>query len=179
MRQERKAVENILLQDPAKKSYDIATALGLPTDYIRSVKRSMLKKGQISRQRLATDAERLEDLKALLSKRNGNMSRRAATFMLMHNCYYQLKSKNDIVHLQAIEDTYRINETLRHPLPMLEAVRLCEIAVDHYMKSIDPELNKRAISLGYPGAGLHYSDRVIKDKWEIKEHELPLIHIRK
>lgn len=106
------------------------------------------------------------------------MSRKAAATMLMHNCYYRLRSQDDDVHARAIEDTYTINETLRHPLPMIEAIRICEVAIDHYMKSIDPELNEKALALGYPGAGLHYSDRVIKDKWEVKEHELPLIHMR-
>lgn len=178
MRQERRTVEEFIKKDPDLKAYEIATELGLPTDYVRSVKRSMRRKGQISPQRPATDAERLEDLTALFDKRRGKMSHKAATTMLMHNCYYRLRSQDDNIHARAIEDTYTINNSLRYPLPVTEAIRICEIALDHYMQSIDPELNEKALELGFPGAGLHYSDRTIKEKWEIKDHELPLIHMR-
>ena len=178
MKAERKAIEELLLNNPEKKAYDIAVETGTDTDYVRNVKRSLRKKGRISPSKPATDQERLEDLTALFAKRNGRMSHRAAANMLMHNCYYRLRSQDDNIHARAIEDTYTINDSLRHPLAIVEAVRMCEIAVEHYMRSIDPVANETAISLGYPGSGLNYSDRTLKDRWEIKDNELPLVHMR-
>ena len=178
MKAERKAVETMIINEPFKKAYEIAVETGTDADYVRNVKRSMRRKGQIAPSRPATDQERLEDLTALLQKRNGRMSHKAAANMLMHNCYYRLRSQDDSIHASAIDDTYTINNGLKNPLPMSEAIKLCEIAVEHYMRSINKYENERAIELGYPGAGLNYSDRAIKDKWEIKDHELPLVHMR-
>lgn len=178
MKPERAEIERLLLDNHQRKACEIADEVGVSVDYVRNVKRSMRRKGQIAPSRPATDQERLEDLTALLQKRNGRMSHKAAANMLMHNCYYRLRSQDDSIHASAIDDTYTINNGLKNPLPMSEAIKLCEIAVEHYMRSINKYENERAIELGYPGAGLNYSDRAIKDKWEIKDHELPLVHMR-
>ena len=184
MRKDREKIEKLLLKDPYQKAYDIAAEIGAAEDmeravnYVRSVRRQMIRKGQIPPSRQATDKERLEDLTALFEKRQGRMSRRAAGYVLLHNCYYRLRSQDDEIHSRAIEYTYDMNEKLLHPLPILEAIRICEIAVDTYMRSIDPEKNEKARRYGFQGAGLHYADRTIKDLWEVKEHELPLIHMR-
>lgn len=178
MKPERAEIERLLLDNHQRKACEIADEVGVSVDYVRNVKRSMRRKGKIETSRMATDQERLEDLTALLEKRQGKMSHRAAANMLMHNCYYRLRSQDDNIHATAIDDTYTINDSLRHPLAIVEAVKMCEVAVEHYMQSIDPAANEKAISLGYPGSGLHYSDRAIKDKWEIKDSELPLVHMR-
>lgn len=178
MRKERKAVEQALMLEPEKRAAEIALELGTSTDYVRGVRRELTRRGLISRQTQGTDAERLADLTALFNKREGKISRNAANVMLMHNCYYRLRSQDDKTHATAIENTYAINDSLKHPLPIMEVVRLCEIAVNHYMKSIDSDLNEKAKALGYPGAGLHFSDRIIKEKWEIKDDELPLVYLR-
>lgn len=178
MRKERKAVEQALMLEPEKRAAEIALELGTSTDYVRGVRRELTRRGLISRQTQGTDAERLADLMALFNKREGKIGGKMAYTMLMHNCYYRLRSQDDKTHATAIENTYAINDRLKHPLPIMEVVMLCEIAVDHYMKSIDAELNEKAKALGYPGAGLHYSDRAIKEIWAVEEHELPLVYLR-
>lgn len=179
MRAERQAVEAMIIDRPDKKAHEIAREIGTDPDYVKSVRTQLRKKGKLLKPRQATDEERLEDLRELFDKRHGKMSRKAAAAMLMHHCYYMFRSQDDDIHAKAIEETYALNDRLQNPFPIQTAIQLCEDALGFYMQSINTIMNEKAKELGYPGAGLHYSDRAIIDKWEIKESELPLVHLGK
>lgn len=182
-RPERDAVERALLQNPKRHAYEIAEEIGMistmgydkAVDYIRQVKRSMKSKGQISIGHFPADHERLQDIETLFSHRQGVMGSRAAYMLLLLNCYYRLRSEDDNIHADAIDDTYRKNGQLAEPIPMYSAIKVCEIALEKYMRSIDTERNSKAVKKGFPNAGLNYSDHLFIEKLEITNDELPLL----
>lgn len=179
-RPERDMVESALLENSRRKAFEIAEEIGLfntmgyddAVSYVRRIKKDMRKKGKIKVGALATDADRLRDVTTLFELRQGKMSSGAAYFMLLLNCYYRLRSEDDDVHLMAIDDTYEKNAYLENPLPMHEAIKLCEVALAQYVRSIDEDEIEKAKRRGYPGAGLNYTDERFIEKLEITEEEL-------
>lgn len=180
----RDEVERILQEQPKRKAFNIAQETGLDTemgtekatDYIRSVRKSMRKKGKLARfnpDDFAPDDERLEDITTLFEIRRGRMSKRAAQTMLLMNCYLRLRSDDNDVHMDAIWDTYRKNDELINPFPINEAISICGVALARYMVSNDAEENREAMRKGYPGAGLNYTNKSLRLACEITEEELP------
>ena len=141
-------------------------------DYVRQVRKTMQKNGDLPPLPHATDEERLEDITKLFDLRQGKMSRKAAFTMLRLNCYYRLRSHDDKIHWLAIDDTYEKNARLQEPFTMAEAIRICEIALQQYMDSIDQEKDRRAKERGFVGAGLNYRSETLIDKLQITEDEL-------
>lgn len=180
-RPEREAVESAYRKNPNRKAHDIAQELGLnetmgydpAVNYVRSVRKSMIKKGQLTPSRIATDDERLRDIETLFELRKGKVIKsKLAQTMLMLNCYYRLRSPDYDTHIMAIDDTYAKNDSLREPLHMSEAIVICGKALDYYMRSIDETQIKLAKEKGYPGAGLNYKDSTFIAKLEITDTEL-------
>lgn len=185
---ERDIVETSYMENPRRKAHEIAEEVGLieamgydkAIAYVKSVKKSMKKKGQITAGALAADEDRLTDINTLFIRRRGKMSKGAAYFLLLLNCYYRLRSENDDVHMMAIDNTYEKNKNLAEPFSMKDAIHICDVAVAQYMYSTDEEKNQEAMKKGYPGAGLNYTDESFIEKLEIAEDELPhLISIKK
>lgn len=176
-------VEQAILKNPNRHAYEIAEEIGLTEtmdydkaiEYIRRVRKSMRSKGQIAIGNFASDNERLQDIETLFQERNGTMSPKTAYMLLMMNCYYRLRSDDDAIHMRAIDDTYEKNEQLDDPLPMHTAIRICDIALEHYTRSIDEKKNEVARKKGFPSAGLNYSDLSFIEKLEITDKELSLM----
>ena len=179
-REERTHVVRAYMENPRRKAHEIAEEAGLidsmgydrAVEYVRTVKKSMKIKGQLTAGALATDEDRLRDITTLFELRAGKMSRRAAYFMLLLNCYYRFRSEDDDIHLMAIDDTYEKNRQLKEPFVMIDAIHICDIALAQYMDSIDEEKNAAARKKGYPGAGLNYYDDSFIEKLEITESEI-------
>lgn len=179
-RSEREAVKRTIQNNRTLKAHEIAAEVGLidamgydkAVEYVRRVRKDMKKSGEIHPIQYATDDARLEDITKLFELRQGEMSTAAAFSMLRLNCYYRLRSEDDDVHMQAINDTYDKNRSLQEPFPMAEAVRICEIALGQYMASIDPIKNDEAKRRGFIGAGLNYRHETFIQKLEITEDEL-------
>lgn len=181
-RPERDQVELALKENPRKKAHEIAAEAGLietmdydrAVDYVKQVKRSLKAQGLLPMANYSSDKERLQDITTLLRIRKGKRPT-AINLMLLLNCYYRLRSHDDNIHMRAIDDTYARNELLKEPVPMAEAIRICEIALTHYMDSIDEEKNAAARKRGFPGAGLNYSDDTFINKLQITDEELPMM----
>ena len=179
-RPERDQVEKALSENSKRKAHEIAEEAGLidtigydkAVSYVKQVKRSMKAKGQIQIGPRATDAERMQDMDTLFTIRAGKkLSKSTATMMLLLNCYYRLKSEDDRTHMMAIDDTYAKSAELESPLTMAEAINICEVALNRYMRSIDETKNAAARKRGYPGAGIHYSDDRLIEKLKISDKE--------
>lgn len=181
-RPERDTVEAILKEGKSKKAHQVAEQAGLidamgydkAVDYVKRVRRSMREKGTLkpNLERFGTDEGRLEDFNKLFALRKGRMSQNAAYHMLLMNCYLRLRSQDDDVHMDAIDDTYRKNEELEEPFHIQIAIHICEIALERYMWSIDERRNQAAIRKGLPHAGLSYANETLISKCEITENEL-------
>lgn len=179
-RPERDQVEQAYLDNSRRKAHEIAAEVGLieamgydkAVDYVRRVKKSMRQSGQIQTGAYAKDEERLKDITTLFDLRRGRMSSSAAYKILLLNCYYRLRSEDDTIHMMAIDDTYEKNAQLEDPLDMALAIRICEIALDQYMRSRDDEKNEAARKRGYPGAGLNYTDESFIEALEITPEEM-------
>lgn len=179
-RPERDLVEKALLENRRRKAHDIAAEVGLidamgydkAIDYVRSVKKSMREKGQLKPANIASDAERLKDITKLFEIRKGKIEPRTAYMMLLLNCYYRYRSKDDTIHMMAIDDTYQKNAQLEEPFPMSDAINICNAALAQYMQSIDEERNEAARKKGFPGAGLNYTDDSFIEKLSITDSEL-------
>lgn len=178
----RDEIERILKEHPKRKAYNIAKECGLDKDmgtdraveYIRRVRKTMRSRGQLPAVSadIAAEADLLKDITKLFSMRKGRMSKKAAATMLLLNCYYRFCSEDDSIHVTAIDSTYALNAQLENPLPMMEAIGLCDIALARYMASQDEEQNAAAKRKGYPKAGLNYSNDTLIDICEITEREL-------
>lgn len=179
-RPERDQVEKSLSKNPKRKAHEIAEEAGLidtigydrAVSYVKQVKRNMKAKGQIQIGPRATDAERMQDMDTLFTIRSGKkLPKATTTMMLLLNCYYRLRSEDDSIHMMAIDDTYAKNAELESPLTMAEAINVCEIALNRYMRSIDEEKNAAARKRGFPGAGIHYTDDSLIEKLAISDKE--------
>lgn len=182
-RPERDQVEKLLLQDRRRGAYDIAEEVGLletmsynqAVDYVRNVKKSMKKAGKFPDEpyRYASDEARLEDITKLFELRHGKViDEKVAYLMLMLNCYYRLRSEDDTIHWQAIDDTYAKNKELAEPLPMSTAIQLCEVALARYTQSNDEQEKERARRKGLPSAGFCYASETLIQKLAITDEEL-------
>lgn len=182
-RPEREQVEKLFLQNPRRKAYDIAEEVGLvetmgydkAVDYVRNVKKSMKKAGKFPDEpyRYASDEARLEDITKLFELRQGKViDEKVAYRMLMLNCYYRLRSEDDTIHWQAIDDTYAKNKELEEPLPMSTAIKLCEVALVRYTQSNDEREKERARKKGLPSAGFCYASETLIQKLAITDEEL-------
>ena len=92
--------------------------------------------------------------------------------MLLLNCYYRFRSKDDTIHMRAIDDTYEKNAQLAEPFPMSDAIEICNAALAQYMQSIDEERNEAQRRKGFPGAGLNYTDESFIETLAITGAEL-------
>lgn len=172
-------VLELLQQDPKMGNVKIAELTGLfdemeresALDYVMSVKQNERRKQKKREQAeaLAQELEakakefnnsRIEDLKKLIDSRKGRMKRSAAYNLLLLNCYYRLKSQDDDIHWRAIDHTYEVNENLQYPFTTSEAIKICETAIDKYMK------NKEGID--YSPVSLYYM-------LDVREEELPIL----
>lgn len=172
-RPERPMVLELLEQDPKMGNVRIAELTGLFNSmkredaliYVMSVKQHERRKKKRKAQKEAEAEEfinyRIEDLKKLIDSRKGRMKRSAAYNLLMLNCYYRLKSKDNEIHWRAIDDTYDVNAGLQYPFTTSEAIKICEIALDKYAK--DKEEMTR---LDYSPISLYYM-------LDVREKELP------
>lgn len=180
IRPEREQVRQAFLENPNRKAYEIAGEIGLiytmgydkAVDYVRQVRKSMKKDGEIKAGAFASDEDRLKDITTLFDLRQGKMSQDAAYYLLLLNCYYRFRSEDDNVHIMAIDDTYEKNAKLEEPFHMSDAIRICDIALAQYMASRDDAKNEAARKIGYPGAGLNYTDENFIKKLEITDSEL-------
>ena len=182
-RPERDQVEKLLLEDRRRGAYDIAEEVGLletmsynqAVDYVRNVKKSMKQAGKFPDEpyRYASDEARLEDITKLFELRQGKViDEKVAYLMLMLNCYYRLRSEDDTIHWQAIDDTYAKNKELEEPLPMSTAIQLCEVALARYTQSNDEREKERARKKGLPSAGFCYASETLIQKLAITDKEL-------
>lgn len=182
-RPERDQVEKLLLEDRRRGAYDIAEEVGLietmgynqAVDYVRNVKKSMKKAGKFPDEpyRYASDEARLEDITKLFELRHGKViDEKIAYLMLMLNCYYRMRSEDDTIHWQAIDDTYAKNKELEEPLPMSTAIQLCEVALARYTQSNDEKEIERAKRKGLPYAGFCYASDTLIKKLAITDEEL-------
>ena len=181
-RPEREKIEQIIKEGKRRTAYDIAGAVGLidtmgydkAVTYVKQVRRTMRKRGDIPQnlERFGTDEGRLADITKLFEIRQGKMSEDAAYFMLLLNCYYRLRSENDVIHLGAIDDTYQKNAELETPHDMRTAVSICEIALARYVQSKDEGQIELAKKRGLPCAGFCYANETLIDKLEITDEEL-------
>ena len=182
-RPERDLVEKLIKENRRRKAHDIAEESGLietmgydkAVDYVRRVKKDMKKKGDIPLvdYTYVSDAERMEDIDKLFELRKGKgIEGSVAHLMLLLNCYYHLRSKDDDIHMMAIDDTYAKNRELKYPLQMRTAIMICEIALTKYMESKDEEKKAAAIKKGFPGSGLCYSNDGLIRKLDITDEEL-------
>lgn len=187
-RPERAMVEEAYMENSKRKAHEIAEVIGLietmgydrAINYVKAVKKSMRNKGQITGSAFASDSDRLTDINTLFALRHGKMSKGAAYFILLMNCYLRLRSEDDDVHMMAIDSTYEMNKNLEEPFLLKDAIHICDIAVAQYMNSIDEHKNVLAKKKGYPGAGLNYTDERFIEKLGITEEELQhMISIRK
>lgn len=188
-RPELSVVKQTILKYPTISAVKIAELAGLipkygyedATRYARRVRHRMQETGQLE-VKLKTDTwdeVRLEDLKRLAEKRKGRMPKAAAYNLLLLNCYYRLRSKDDNINWTAIDNTYELNASLRNPFPTSEAIKICELATEKYMDSINEEKNEAARKKGHPNAGLNYSPTSLYYMLDIREDELPLLDIIK
>lgn len=182
-RPERDQVERLLETNRRRKAHDIAEEVGLvetmgydkAVDYVRNVRKSMRKAGKFPDEpyRYASDEARLEDITKLFELRHGKaIDEQVAYLMLMLNCYYRLRSEDDTIHWQAIDDTYAKNKELEDPLPWSTAIQLCEIAQARYMQSINEKEIERAKRKGLPYAGFCYASDTLIEKLAITDEEL-------
>ena len=182
-RPERDQVEKLLLENRRRESSDIAEEVGLietmgynkAVDYVSNVKKSMKKAGKFPDEpyRYASDEARLEDITKLFELRKGKaIDEKVAYLMLLLNCYYRMRSEDDTIHWQAIDDTYAKNEELEEPLPMSTAIQLCEVALARYVRSKDEKEIERARKKGLPTAGFCYASETLIQKLAITDEEL-------
>lgn len=180
---EREQVEKLLIENSRRKAYDIAEEAGLvetmgedkAVDYVRRVKRSMRKAGAFPEEenRFASEEDRLEDITKLFELRKGKaIDEKVAYIMLMLNCFYRFRSKDDGIHWGAIDDTYAKNQELEEPLPWSTAIRVCEIAQARYMQSINEQEIARAKRKGLPYAGFCFANDTLIRKLAITDEEL-------
>ena len=180
---ERDQVEKLLLENRRRKAYDIAEEVGLvatmgddkAVDYVRRVKRSMIKAGAfpVEENRFASEEERLEDITKLFELRLGKaINEKVAYLMLLLNCFYRLRSQNDDTHWRAMDDTYEKNLDLEEPLPWSTAIKICEIAQARYMQSINEQEIARAKRKGLPYAGFCFASDTLIQKLAITDEEL-------
>lgn len=180
---ERDQVEKLLLENRRRKAYDIAEEVGLvatmgddkAVDYVRRVKRSMIKAGAfpVEENRFASEEERLEDITKLFELRLGKaINEKAAYLMLLLNCFYRLRSQNDDTHWRSMDDTYEKNLDLEEPLPWSTAIKICEIAQARYMQSINEQEIARAKRKGLPYAGFCFASDTLIQKLAITDEEL-------
>lgn len=186
-RPERELVINKILEDPYKKAFVIAKEIGLDktmgdddkaTDYVRNVRRSIRKSGYLvehSESLQARDKERLEDIKTILKMRKGRIAKKELYYLMLLNCYYRLRSKDDDTHWTAIDTTYQINEEHDYPFSWGEAISICDIALAKYTDSIDEAKTAEAKKQGLPNAGLNYSDSTLYYKLGVRDKELPYL----
>lgn len=182
-RPERDQVEKLLLENRRRESSDIAEEVGLietmgynkAVDYVSNVKKSMKKAGKFPDEpyRYASDEARLEDITKLFELRHGKViDEKIAYLMLLLNCYYRLRSDDDTIHWQAIDDTYAKNKELEEPLPMSTAIDLCKVALARYVRSNDEQEKERARRKGLPTAGFCYASETLIQKLAITDEEL-------
>lgn len=180
---ERDQVEKLLLENRRRKAYDIAEEVGLvatmgddkAVDYVRRVKRSMIKAGAfpVEENRFASEEERLEDITKLFELRLGKaINEKVAYLMLLLNCFYRLRSQNDDTHWRSMDDTYEKNLDLEEPLPWSTAIKICEIAQARYMQSINEQEIARAKRKGLPYAGFCFASDTLIQKLAITDEEL-------
>ena len=187
-RPELEDVKQLILENPRMRAGHIAEKVGLvddmgydkAVDYVRSVKKRLRKSGSFEEAmmdpKLSQDEERLEDITKLIELRNGKMSKKAAYNLLLLNCYYRMRSKEDQINWTSIDHTYALNDSLQNPYSIHEAIRICEIAMEKYMDSRDEEKNKRARLRGLPNAGLNYSAENLYYKLEVTDEEA--VHLK-
>ena len=182
-RPERDQVEKLLKTNHGCKAGDIAEKVGLietmgydkAVDYVRNVRRSMKKAGAFpeDKYKFASDEARLEDINKLFEIRQGKViDEDVASLMLMLNCYYRLRSEDDTIHWQAIDDTYAKNKSLVEPLSWNDAIKQCNVAMAGYMRSNDKQEQERARRKGFPSAGFCYASRTLIQKLCITDDEL-------
>lgn len=181
---ERDQVEKLLLENRRRNANDIAEEVGLietmgydkAVDYVRHVKKSMRKAGAFPAEenRFASEEERLVDITKLFELRKGKaIDEKVAYLMLMLNCFYRFRSKDDDIHWRAIDDTYEKNQELVEPFPWSIAIQICEIAQARYMQSINEQEIERAKRKGLPYAGFCYASDTLIEKLAITDEELP------
>ena len=179
-RPEREEIERLLKARPRRKAYEIGEEVGLieamgydaAVTYINNIRKVLRKKGELGSAQYAPDADRLEDITKQIDLRKGKMSRTAAFTMLTLNCYLRLRSEDDSIHMDAIDDTYRKNAELENPLEMQSAISLCEYALNKYMDSRDEQKNDAARKKGFPSAGINYTTHTLIVKLEITDEEI-------
>lgn len=180
-RPERELVEQAYKRNRNSKAHEIAEEIGLidsmgfdkAVDYVRQVKKSMKAKGEFPKPHYAPDQDRLDDIKTLFELRGYDLPEKTLFRALLLHCYYQLKDTDDSTHMAAIPDTYTMNSRCKNPLHISVAIKACEIAVEHYMRTRDETLNEKSRAKGFPDAGLNYTDERFIEKLSITDEELP------
>lgn len=144
------------------------------TEYIRHVRKSMRKKGQLVRQpsmeKYASEEDRLEDVKKLFELRDYKTTKKAASAMLLMYCYWTMRLYGNF---KAVNDTMEMNDKLRTPLTFPEIERICNLAQERGFDSLDEEKSSQAKIRGFMNAGLNYTSDSLYYKFEVKEEELP------
>ena len=176
----REKVVQTILEHPEWKAGAVAEHVGLieemgydkATDYIKQVRKSMRKKGQLIRKPTMeyTDEERLADVKWLFISRDYVMSKKAASAMLLMMCYWTMRTGGNY---KAVSDTMEMNDKLRRPLSFQEIEQVCNLAQERGFDSMAEEKSSQAKIRGFVNAGLNYTSDSLYYKFEVKEAELP------
>ena len=176
----RDLVVQTILEHPEWKAWEVAERIGLveemgpdkATEYIRQVRKSMRKKGElvIPEKIMVPEADRLEDVKTLFRIRNYNVSKKAASAMLLMHCYWTMRLYGNWV---AVSDTMDLNDKLKHPLTFPEIEQICNLAQERGFDSLDPEKTAQAKLKGFINAGLNYTSGSLYYKFDVRDEELP------
>lgn len=171
-------------EHPDWKAVAVASHIGLveemgndkAVEYIRQVRKTLKRKGELVvraiRESEYTDAERLEDVLKLFELRNYNVTKRAASAMLLMYCYWTMREAGNF---KAVWDTMELNDKLKQPLSFAEIEQVCNLAQERGFDSLDEEKTIQANLRGFKNAGLNYTSISLYHKFEVTEEEANLL----
>ena len=143
------------------------------TEYIRQLRKRMKKNGELivrpAMEKYAPDEDRLEDVKMLFELRGYDISKKAASAMLLMHCYWTMRLHGNI---KAVCETMDLNDKLKNPLSFPEIERVCNLAQERGFDSLDPEKSAQAQIKGFVDAGINYTSDSLYFKFEVQEDEL-------
>ena len=174
----RELAVQIIKEHPEWKAVVVAAHIGLvdemgndkAVEYIRQVRKSLKRKGElvVICETEYTESERLEDVKKLFELRNYDVSKRAASAMLLMHCYWTMRESGNF---KAVWDTMELNDKLKRPLSFAEIEQVCNLAQERGFDSFDEEKTLQANLRGFKNAGLNYTGISLYYKFEVTDEE--------
>ena len=168
-------------EHPEWRAVVVASHIGLieemgndkAVEYIRQVRKSLKRKGELMVRAVCeseyTEAERLEDVLKLFELRKYDVTKRAASSMLLMLCYWTMREAGNF---KAVSDTMELNDKLKHPLSFTEIEQVCNLAQERGFDSFDEEKTLQANLRGFKNAGLNYTSSSLFYKFEVTDEEL-------